>query len=817
MAKGIQDIGIGLGYLYMTDPAGSTIIATQPNTVVGVKNMRQQGNDAAPFIANRPAVATITVNSVASTGAITAITIGGVNQIGSNINIATNNATVAAGQIAQAINNYSPSGSDDYTANAVGNVIYVFSPPESGSTANGLTITISVSSVTIVTTTTAFTNGSSQNGIYDTTFGARFWIDADYGPTGTPGGGTATPTSLLYAYEITEYFVLRGLQAGIITLSATISNDSINGLTRSCAITQILVSNQGGGPTDVLAFLQTSGFVVGDEVQLIAGTAGQVPTIESAPTTTSPVATPNIYLTDNVSMALNGYLCLALQLRKIPSIGLAWVETGRSIANIGVSSWNGLTGVVSANTGNLPSTTNLRYVTDNQQDALQGTTGIPSNTNRYVTDSDPRLAGGSTTYNINITGGYNLVTGYGDGVHQVGGTGASRTLNILGYSDAAANAQWPLTAAAWGGITANATEYDEVALQEALLTLAQTNYLRDLSAGTGILNIRRGNIIWPSYKASIPSGNDSKLFVFDGQGCLFNCIVASAYVFTSDIPDQTTAKNLCLDNVWRIQNFKIEGQGSGTGMRIGASRNFQLENVHFKNFDVGFQGGLLLNAAYMNCTTNLCNNYGFYIDKGWWTGAGYSTAGNQVYAYNCRFRTNNPTEIGLYIVGGDSTLVQRCTFEGSGGNYGLYVDTDVTTVSKNINVDTCHFELDTLTQYVGALVGVKAYNMYTVRINQLYWQTDVPDTVLLELYNTQGTNHAVIENCIYSLGSNPDRWKFKNINNTGNGAWIFKNTFIQGNPQTPAQVVDTVNFPNVWAAGSDIPPVGRIQIEPRIQ
>ena len=75
MAKGIQDLGIGLGYLYKTLTDGSTIVAVEKNTKDGVRSMKSQGTTNGPLIADRPAYATITVNSVASTGAISAVTI----------------------------------------------------------------------------------------------------------------------------------------------------------------------------------------------------------------------------------------------------------------------------------------------------------------------------------------------------------------------------------------------------------------------------------------------------------------------------------------------------------------------------------------------------------------------------------------------------------------------------------------------------------------------------------------------------------------------------------------------------------------------
>jgi len=325
MAQGIQDLGT-VGYLYKTAPNGTTIITTERNTVDGVRAMQQQGTANAPVVAARSAVGTITVTSVASAGSITNIDIAAVNQIGANIVVTSATASVVATQIATAINAFTPASGDNYTAQAVGAIVSVFSSASNGSAANGLTITVSVTDITIVTTTTAFTNGSSQIGVYDTTFGYRFYINADY-------NGDAVPTSLTNAVDITEYMTVRGLQSGIMTVSATVATDRITGLSRSCAITQIIVDTESSAASDVLAFIQTEGFVEGDSIRLRALDSGRITTLEDATVTTSPIGTKNIYLTDAQSYALAGLVSIALQLRNDPTLGLCWIETSRSIAN----------------------------------------------------------------------------------------------------------------------------------------------------------------------------------------------------------------------------------------------------------------------------------------------------------------------------------------------------------------------------------------------------------------------------------------------------------------------------------------------------
>lgn len=333
---GTQDIGIGFGLLYMTNVAGNQIVATQPNTVSGVRNMRQQGTSTAPLVVSRPAVGTITVTSTAGLGSITAINIYGINQIGAAVDVLGTDTSLLAGQIANAINGWT--ATVNFTAQAIGNVVFVFSPivPQPGYTNyNGASITVSTTQPSIVTTTTPTTNGSTQFGdSYDEVFGYRFWLNADYGPSGVPGTQPASTNSIAFAIEVSDYFNVRGLQSGIVTLNAVVDNDRIINLKRKCAITQVIVDTEGGAATDTLAFIQTEGFSEGDEIQLRSLDNSRLTTVEDLNTSTSSIATKNILLIDSVPFDLDGILSITLQLRSNPFTGFVWVETGRSqVAN----------------------------------------------------------------------------------------------------------------------------------------------------------------------------------------------------------------------------------------------------------------------------------------------------------------------------------------------------------------------------------------------------------------------------------------------------------------------------------------------------
>lgn len=325
MAQGIEDIGNGFGWLYKTKPDGTTIVGVERNTNEGTKAMQQMGVTNAPIVAARSASGRIIVNSSGGAGNITNIDVLGVNQIGANITVTSTNSSVVAEQIAVAINSYTAPGYK-FTATAIGNTVYMYSAPEDGSVINGSTITVSVTNPGIVTTTTNFANGSSEIGVYDTEFGYRFFIDANY-------NGTADPIVIgPKAVEITQYITVRGMQSGIITISKNVASDRLVGMTRSCDTTQVILSPQAG-LTDICAFIQVEQFVEGDVLRIRGANPLTVVTLEDATVTTSPIATPNIYLTDANPFSLDGLNSITLQYRNDPTLGPIWVETGRSISD----------------------------------------------------------------------------------------------------------------------------------------------------------------------------------------------------------------------------------------------------------------------------------------------------------------------------------------------------------------------------------------------------------------------------------------------------------------------------------------------------
>lgn len=314
-----QNIGNGTGMLYATDLAATKIISCTRNDKEGVRNMRTLGAGSAPIAAKRSAVATVTFTAVGGAGNVTAITIAGVNQIPSNVAATVGDPTQTATDVAAAINGYTPGSGDNFTANSIGAVLYIYSTPSAGQATNGLVVTVSVSNVLITFTKTDFAGGSSESGNTDSSVGLRFWLDPK---------GNAPQTSFASAEEITKYIVVRGLQTGIVTKTLAVNTGRLTGIDRSCAITQIFTDTQASAATDDLDFIETVDFVEGDVIRLTQYVSGRVVTVTDASTSSG-----NIYLTNQSPFNCEDNKSIELRLQYDSTLGLIWIENGRSVSS----------------------------------------------------------------------------------------------------------------------------------------------------------------------------------------------------------------------------------------------------------------------------------------------------------------------------------------------------------------------------------------------------------------------------------------------------------------------------------------------------
>jgi hypothetical protein len=316
----IQFLGNGKGYIYAANPdATKTIVYVEPNTVQGVRNMRVVGAACAPIVASRSAVGTITFTNTAA-GNITAVTINTVNQLGAPVAADPLSLTQTAEDVAAAINAFAPTGYV-FTAEAIGATVFIYSTPNDGVAVNGLTITVTVSNLSITTTTSAFSGGSNQSGVYDTSVGLKFYLDPSL---------SASRTAInVNSEDVSNYIVSRGLQSGIYTqdLAVTATAQLLN-IVRCSAFTNIKTDTNSSAPASDLVFIDPNGFAEGDVVRITQYDASRIVTLYDA--NSAPVTPANIYLTNASPFSCQDNKSIELRYAYDNNLGPIWIENGRT-------------------------------------------------------------------------------------------------------------------------------------------------------------------------------------------------------------------------------------------------------------------------------------------------------------------------------------------------------------------------------------------------------------------------------------------------------------------------------------------------------
>lgn len=263
MAKGISDLGNGLGFVYVVAPNGTTIYNSIPNVSQVKHQVNSLGSNSRSIGQNLIAIGSITVSSISGSGDITDILIDSIDQISANISYtALTSTTGLATSIKTAINNHTPSGFN-YTARSYSNVVYIYAPLEAGSSVNGEAITVS-NTGNLTVSTVDLSGGTDASELYDESVGYRFFLDADYGSTTYSGGGTATMGDISNAVEITSYVVPKMMNSAFDVKEVTISSGEITTQTRNSSITQYRVTNEGAAATDTLSQISPTNFANGD-------------------------------------------------------------------------------------------------------------------------------------------------------------------------------------------------------------------------------------------------------------------------------------------------------------------------------------------------------------------------------------------------------------------------------------------------------------------------------------------------------------------------------------------------------------------------
>jgi hypothetical protein len=251
----------------------------------------------------------ITINAVTGSETVNQVLVNGVNQIGTGVSMTSGDEEASAIALRDAINSHTAGSGPNYTSHVTGAIVRLNAPPGTGKDANNHVISLSLAGTDMDYDVTRIYGGSDPSDIVDTVVGTRFFLDADYGAGSDPvsGEGEAAEDDISNAIEVTEYLVMRGLQAKLDVQDSTLSDDTLT-IDRTMAIMTITVDTESGAGTDDLKTISTDGMVFGDILILQGANASHVVTVKSYTS-----GSDNIYLngdTDFATGAKTRSICL---------------------------------------------------------------------------------------------------------------------------------------------------------------------------------------------------------------------------------------------------------------------------------------------------------------------------------------------------------------------------------------------------------------------------------------------------------------------------------------------------------------------------
>lgn len=286
----LKDFRNEAGYIYITDP-NQNIVSVVANDAVGASQIMKDATVSLALSSEITATSTIIISGSTLGGIVNNITVNSVSIIGAAIpGVGTISAYTAS--IRDAINGYT--SSPDYFAtsqdvNPTTSILYIHAAPGTGSSPNGYAVVPSYSGAFTMTSTSMF-GGTSSVGAYDPAYGHRYYLNANYDINGVSGAGSADPTNLTNAIEITKYLIHRGLQSFNDVQELTISSGQLV-VNRSSVISVLDVNTEGIVVTDTLGDILPNGFNEGDLIILKGAVAGNVVTVED-----NSISGGNIYL-----------------------------------------------------------------------------------------------------------------------------------------------------------------------------------------------------------------------------------------------------------------------------------------------------------------------------------------------------------------------------------------------------------------------------------------------------------------------------------------------------------------------------------------
>lgn len=258
--------GTGLGKIYLTT-FNDELIASYDNDKTGKEIADTVILASSPVIGETLAVATITY--VSGSGTVTDLTIGGVSVFDTGTPISGASLSALATNTATAINSYF--SSPNYTAQVLGETVYIFITSGFGSSLNGSAL-VSTLTGTLAATSTDLDGGTSSQDVVDAQTGIKVWInDSPSAVNGTIVGAT----------DISSFVVRKPFNSPTDIRSYTISGGSID-INRKGSVTEILVDTEGAIASDTLTDIIALGFSNGDTLVIRGVTNARLTTLNTS-------------------------------------------------------------------------------------------------------------------------------------------------------------------------------------------------------------------------------------------------------------------------------------------------------------------------------------------------------------------------------------------------------------------------------------------------------------------------------------------------------------------------------------------------------
>jgi hypothetical protein len=297
--------GTGVGKIYLTT-FNNQIIANFKNNKAGKEQADKMILASSPVIGETLALATITYT--AGAGDVTNLTIGGVSIFNISIPIVGASLSQLAINTALAINSFT--STPNYTAQAIGDSVYIFIQAGFGSSLNGSVVAATVTG-TLDFTKTDLDGGTSAQDIVDAQTGIKVFVNDS--PTAQDG-------TIVGATDITQFVVRKPYNSPLDIRSYTISGGAIN-IERKGTLTEIKIDTEGSASADDLTDIIAAGFSNGDTLIVRGLNSARVTTMLN--TGNLQLANSNSFLTgdnDNVIyfQFINGNFWEVLRSPNIP-------------------------------------------------------------------------------------------------------------------------------------------------------------------------------------------------------------------------------------------------------------------------------------------------------------------------------------------------------------------------------------------------------------------------------------------------------------------------------------------------------------------